>query len=563
MAVSRILKTSTLLVLAATAPVVVACEINERRFPSDGPAAEDGGAEPPAPGRADSELAARGPSIGDPATALPGEGPTSADCARDAGPCPAQSPGAALAACPGCLIEGECVGVEAVDESNPCHVCDPARDPIGWSSNDGASCDDGLFCTTDDVCSEGACAGQARECDNGVACDGVSTCDEDADECTPDTNECAAGFVCDVATDTCVTTCDGCLVDGVCLASGSEAAGNPCLVCNPALSTTAFSPAIGKACGAGASLCSQQDTCDGQGNCQPNNLPAGTACGNPASSACDQPDSCDGAGRCLQRLAQNGAQCDDGAACTVADQCQGGRCVGGGSRACGAGQICVEGPNPCQCQGCQIGNTCFAAGAVSPTDPCLVCDPTRSTTAFSESTSASCRRPNGAECTANSQCSSNRCVTHYGDGDGDGFASIEALQSAIQLCAGTNSTVPGFTTVRPVSRATTDCLDTNAIVYPGQTEYFGVPAVGLQPPFDYDCDGAEVDRSNNRISNCADTSIPVCADRGGWSGVVPPCGIQQPNMAGINGAIQPCQVGSTPDSCVLAPGGPVSGRFCK
>ena len=48
----------------------------------------------------------------------------------------------------GCVIDSACYGDGQVNPLNPCQVCDPSA--VDWSDNDGASCDDGLFCTADD-----------------------------------------------------------------------------------------------------------------------------------------------------------------------------------------------------------------------------------------------------------------------------------------------------------------------------------------------------------------------------------------------------------------------------
>lgn len=318
--------------------------------------------------------------------------------------------------CPGCLIEGECIAPSALHPESACLICDPLRAVDSWSPNDGESCDDGRFCTVEDVCREGECFGAPRICDDDVACNGVSTCDEITDSCSPDVNQCGSGAVCDLATDTCVTTCQGCLIGNVCLTAGTELAGNPCLVCDPTRSSTSLTSAAGKACGAAANECSQQDTCDAQGICQANHLPPDTPCGNAGSGTCDQPDVCNGDGSCERRLATNGSPCDDSAFCTVGDQCQGGQCVAAGSRNCGANRSCNESTNQCQCTGCSIGNDCVAAGSTNPANACQICDPVRSSTSFSANINAQC----GARatecsaqdtCNAQGQCAPNDLVT--------------------------------------------------------------------------------------------------------------------------------------------------------
>lgn len=291
--------------------------------------------------------------------------------------------------CPGCTIDGVCAATGEVAPGNPCLVCDPARDGAAWSANDGATCDDSAFCTVDDACVQGACAGTPRACDDGIACNGLSTCDEANATCSPPENLCGQGAICDVASDTCVTTCLGCVIEGNCIANGTEQLGNPCLVCDTARSTTEFVAAIGKSCGAGATACSAQDSCDASGLCLPNHLASGAACGDATGSACNAADSCDGAGNCLPRVANNGSPCDDGQFCTVNDQCQGGECIAA-QRNCGPGQACNEASNACQCAGCQINGACLAPNTGSPANPCLVCDPAQSTTSFSPSANALC-----------------------------------------------------------------------------------------------------------------------------------------------------------------------------
>jgi len=456
------------------------------------------------------------------------------------------------ATCPGCIVDGDCIAVDAINPDNVCQVCDPERDARAWSARNGVTCEDGLFCTTDDACTNGACVGVPRACDDDVACNGVSTCDEAGKLCSPDVNECGTSALCNVATDACVSSCVGCLVAGVCFDSGAEAAGNPCSVCNPAVSSTSFTGAIGKSCGAGASVCSQQDTCDAQARCQPNHLPANTPCGNPLSSACDQSDTCDGNGSCQQRLAPNGTGCDDGAFCTVNDQCQGGQCVPGGNRLCGANQACSEAAAQCQCLGCQVGNTCVSATAVNPANPCQICDPNRSRTVFSANPGAQCgsgpaecsgqdtcnaqglclpndrtgsctsvtggscqngvcaapRQLNGIACTVAAECVSGFCRLWFQDLDGDAHGGSvtqmlcspsPANDEIVAQFSGRTTAVFRDASGRNYSSLGDDCCDSSQAVagsiFPGNTNVFVDPQRACPDinPFDYDCSGTAND----------------------------------------------------------------------
>ncbi len=136
-------------------------------------------------------------------------------------------------------------------------------------------------------------------------------------------------------------------------------------------------------------------------------------CGDSSSSACDRPNSCDGSGACQTRQVSNDTPCDDGQFCTVGDRCQGGSCAPTGNRNCGANQSCNENANQCQCQGCVVANTCFASGA---TNGCQICDPSRSTTAFSPNVGANCGSAATAcsaqdTCNAQGTCGANHLAT--------------------------------------------------------------------------------------------------------------------------------------------------------
>jgi hypothetical protein len=516
----------------------------------------------------------------------------------DAGACPPNSlcsPDAGAvceATCPGCLIDGECVAVDALDPDTVCGICDPTRNRRGWSPNDGVTCDDGAYCTVDDACAAGTCDGTPRVCEDGVGCNGISTCNEATRSCSPDVNGCGNNALCNAQTDSCVTTCTGCVIEGVCLAAGTEVSGNPCFVCDPNSSTTGFTAAIGKSCGAAATACSRQDTCDGQGRCQPNDLPVNTPCGNPASAACDQPDTCDGSGNCQQRLAPNGSACDDGAFCTVGDQCQGGRCVATGNQNCGANRVCSEATDQCECQGCQVGSQCFFAGAPNPSNPCQVCDPNRARAAFSANTGASCgsgpaecsaqdtcnaqgqcalnnladgtrctsitggscqggqcigpRQPNGVPCVSASECTSGFCRRWFQslDGDAHGSRSPSLAQMLCSPSPGDDQIIAEASgqTIAILRNSTglfasvaDDCCDSMqagaSSVFPGNTNLFLDPqrACPEIDAFDYDCSGAATDPYPGTFQ-----SVGCGASCTGtfWVEPRPPCG--------QNGQIQSC-----------------------
>lgn len=203
--------------------------------------------------------------------------------------------------------------------------------------------------------------------------------------------------------------CDGCVVGERCVPAGQALPFSPCLVCDPAQSASGYSIGVGNACGEQASACSAPDTCDAEGFCAPNDLPAGTPCGDATGPACDAADTCDGAGACVDRRAGDGTPCEDGLFCTTGDQCLAGACASGGPLPCGDNQQCAEDADACVCSGCVVDGACLPAGARSGT--CFVCDPRRNTSAFSPDEGAVCGNPDG-ECFGVRTCnSSGDCVS--------------------------------------------------------------------------------------------------------------------------------------------------------
>src|SRR5262249_22472229 len=148
-------------------------------------------------------------------------------------------------------------------ESDPqCpRVCDPATGlcPSPDVSN-GTACDDGSFCTVDDVCTSGACRGVPRDCSAfGDQCnDGVcneaagrceaaakadgTACEADSDPCTIDT--CTAGSC--TTTPVVCTAQDICHLPGTC-DSATGTCTNPAVTCDDGdpCTTDSCAPASG------------------------------------------------------------------------------------------------------------------------------------------------------------------------------------------------------------------------------------------------------------------------------------------------------------------------------
>lgn len=125
----------------------------------------------------------------------------------------------------GCL-DGVCVG-EAVDCSglgDACNAgaCDPLTgDCVTAPVMDGTPCDDGLVCTGDGVCDAGVCVeGDPIDCSGVAGTCGVGSCDEETGECVVEPAmegaSCDDGFAC--------TTDDAC-EGGGCIGDPSECGG--------------------------------------------------------------------------------------------------------------------------------------------------------------------------------------------------------------------------------------------------------------------------------------------------------------------------------------------------
>ncbi len=187
---------------------------------------------------------------------------------------------------------------------------------------DGTPCDDGLWCTEGDVCIEGSCTGEEKDCSDGVVCT-VDTCDEANDTCvhTPDDSFCDDGLYCngyeycDPELDCQPGTPINCsYLDSECGEGFCNEESDRCELDPYPLSTP---------CEADGNLCTL-DHCDGYGNCVTYDevtCPEDTECRD--YQGCD-PDT----GLCIYTDMPLSTPCEaDGDVCTV-DHCDGkGNCV--------------------------------------------------------------------------------------------------------------------------------------------------------------------------------------------------------------------------------------------
>jgi len=271
--------------------------------------------------------------------------------------------------CDGCDIDGVgCVPTETVDSTNPCAICDPARNASAWSPRVPSGGGEQVLCRAaqqacelDAVCPAG---GIACPAENAIVtdtshvcrpaagvCDVAETCDGASRSCPNDTKSTAVcrapAGVCDV-----VEVCDG--VSDACPADTFTPNGTECRgsagECDVAESCTGGSAACPAAAFAsdtttctGSSqggACDAPDHCSGTADTCVDAFQPATATCRTATGQCDVAEYCTGAsGACpVDALAASGASCDDGNQCTGPDTCN-----GGGSCLAGPGTYGFEG----------------------------------------------------------------------------------------------------------------------------------------------------------------------------------------------------------------------------
>lgn len=221
----------------------------------------------------------------------------------------------------------------------------------------GTECEDGLFCTVDDVCAEGQClGGPQNDCGEEPPACSVVTCDEATQTCgvgpAGDGSPCVPSSLCEIN-----GTCQG----GECTGTPKDCSFSPLsecnsnLVCDPATGACGGTPdpaKDGAACSLSGDPCMSGKTCS-NGLCQggaPKDCSALTVgCNNgvcnPQTGSCEQEavpaggvcfdgiaecntGTCDASGMCVASPVPNGTTCNDYNSCTSGDVCSAGACSG-------------------------------------------------------------------------------------------------------------------------------------------------------------------------------------------------------------------------------------------
>jgi hypothetical protein len=194
--------------------------------------------------------------------------------------------------------------------------------PADGLDPDDTSCDDGDLCTRSDTCQAGTCTGaDPVVCTALDQCHQVGTCNASTGLCSdppaPNGSSCNDNDAC-TQTDECQSgVCTG--LDPI-VCSGPESCYG---TCNPANGECTGDPKPnGTPCTDG-SACTQTDACS-SGLCVGGDPVVCTPLDN-----CHLLGTCDPqSGVCSQPLKPNGASCDDGNVCTLADSCTAGTCQG-------------------------------------------------------------------------------------------------------------------------------------------------------------------------------------------------------------------------------------------
>ncbi len=283
--------------------------------------------------------------------------------------------------------------------SNPCldASCDAL---IGCKATyNTASCDDGLKCTTGDVCQNGTCSGASKVCNDG------QTCTDDS--CSAATGLCVyngsahEGAACD-DNNVCTLSAGDLCQSGVCVGTSPKSCddGKPCTAdsCDPVSGCVYGNAANNTACNDG-SACTSPDVC------------TSGVCGGAAISCVDAypctTDSCNSSTGCVH-TAVNSA-CDDGIACTT-DAC---------SAATGCSHTAVnsacDDSTTCTTDACSVSTGCSHVdngttcndGNVCTND---VCTSGNGTTGCSHSNATNGTACNdGSACTSSDVCTSGAC----------------------------------------------------------------------------------------------------------------------------------------------------------
>jgi len=364
-----------------------------------------------------------------------------------------------------CLLDGACAPSGTVDPTNPCNTCQPAADQAAWTALadgepcggdnvcfEGACCDPAPACEEKE-CGDNACGGECGTCEDGFECsdDGLCNCVPDCDGkacgdngCDASCGECGTGFACDetfqcacvpqcdtleCGDDTCGgscgdcddgltctdDSCDGgnclfvaqagfCAIAGACVTAGTGNPESACESCDPAQSSTLWSPlANGTGCGDDG-VCFDGKCCEAQ--CDGKEC-GGNGCGGSCGD-CEAGSACNAAGQCQCVPDCEGKVCGG-------DGC-GGSCGGCDDQLSCTTDSCVDGACSSTLNAffCLIDDACAPSGTVNPINACESCQPATTSTGWTtaeDGTSCGGTKVcfNGGCCDSDANCAGKSC----------------------------------------------------------------------------------------------------------------------------------------------------------
>ena len=230
-----------------------------------------------------------------------------------------------------------------------------------------ATCD--LDCTAP-ICGDAVPNLLAGEfCDDGNSNDDdhcLSTCEYSPTFCGPDALDCTVLFapentepVCDGSN--CSFRCvdqDSCYDEtaNTCVIMGTVSSSDPCMVCQPGVSSLGYTASPGAPCTDGDD-CTFGDTCDAVGTC----LGTGIVCES-QNGTCGGVSFCNGTDTCQESFPGTQTECQDEEACSHTDRCNGAGTCQGVSYFCDNGGQCM-GDSLCLCPLGYTGNYCETCAA--------------------------------------------------------------------------------------------------------------------------------------------------------------------------------------------------------
>ena len=335
-----------------------------------------------------------------------------------------------------------------------------------------ASCDDGDVCNTSDVCSGGSCqSGAAVVCDDSNictvdSCNSATGCEyqpsnaacDDSNACTDDS--CAANACSSTPNSAPCDDNDACTTNDICGAGGCVGTDTSAQDCDDDILCTSDFCDAASGCGHGANSLA----CDDGINCTIGETCSAGICQGGSPLVCSDGDACtddqcnEADGSCSS-FANTGSACDDGDACTTGDACFGGNCVGGTPPDCADGVVCTDDvcdplngcSNPANTVACDDGDACTTAdtcsagacvGGAAPdcndSDVCTVdsCNPASG--CVSTDISADCG--DGNVCTTDSCDAALGCANVFNTvscDDGDACTQVDTCDGA-GACAGSD-----------------------------------------------------------------------------------------------------------------------------